>query len=229
MAARRSRRHPRPATRAREAGGAADDHVWDPDAYLELMHEEIRGYEELQDAVAAAAAGRNVLELGTGTGETALRVLARNPGARWTGIDASEPMLARARERLPDADLRLARLEDALPDGPFDLTVSVLAVHHLDGPGKRDLFRRVAEVSGAFVLGDVVVPERPEDAAIFVDWDLDVPSSVPEQLAWLDEAGFDARPRTCAPTSRCSGLDAGRGDDEVGGEAERRSRRARAT
>ncbi len=156
------------------------------------MHEEIPGYEELQDAVAAAAAGRNVLELGTGTGETALRVLARNPGARWTGIDASEPMLAQARERLPDADLRLARLEDALPDGPFDLTVSVLAVHHLDGPGKRDLFRRVAEVSGAFVLGDLVVPERPEDAAIFVDWDMDVPSSVPEQLAWLDEAGFDA-------------------------------------
>ena len=174
-------------------------HEWDPDTYLELMAEEIPGYDELQDGVAAVARGRDVLDLGIGTGETALRVLARNGGARLTGIDASAPMLARARARLPAADLRLARLEDPLPDGPFDLTVSVLAVHHLDGPGKRDLFRRVAEVSDAFVLGDLVVPERPEDAAIFVDWEMDVPSSVAEQLSWLDEAGFDAEARYVRP------------------------------
>jgi tRNA (cmo5U34)-methyltransferase len=101
-------------------------------------------------------------------------------------------MLNRARERLPNADLRLGRLEDPLPAGPFDLVVSVLAVHHLDADGKRDLFRRIALVTDAFVLGDVVVPERPEDAVIEVDGVYDVPSSVPEQLSWLDEAGFDA-------------------------------------
>jgi tRNA (cmo5U34)-methyltransferase len=171
------------------------DWAWDPDTYLAEMLAEIPGYAELQDAVASAAAGveaRTVLELGTGTGETALRLVASNPDARWTGIDASEPMLARARERLPHADLRLARLEDPLPSGPFDLAVSVLAVHHLDGPAKRDLFARVARVAGAFVLGDVVVPERPEDAAIEIDWGYDLPSSVAEQLDWLREAGFDA-------------------------------------
>jgi trans-aconitate methyltransferase len=74
------------------------DYEWNPDTYLRTMHAEIPGYEELQDAVAAASSGRNVLELGTGTGETALRVLARNPGAQWTGIDASEAMLAQARQ-----------------------------------------------------------------------------------------------------------------------------------
>jgi tRNA (cmo5U34)-methyltransferase len=171
------------------------DWAWDPDTYLAEMLAEIPGYVELQDAVAAATAGieaRTALELGTGTGETALRLVASNPDARWTGIDASEPMLARARERLPHADLRLARLEDPLPSGPFDLAVSVLAVHHLDGPAKRDLFARVARVAGAFVLGDVVVPERPEDAAIEIDWGYDLPSSVAEQLDWLREAGFDA-------------------------------------
>jgi tRNA (cmo5U34)-methyltransferase len=173
-----------------------DEWAWDPDTYLAVMLAEIPGYVELQDAVAAATAGveaRTVLELGTGTGETALRVLARHPDARWTGIDASEPMLARARERLRNADLRLARLEDPLPDGPFDLAVSVLAVHHLDGPAKRDLFARVARVASTFVLGDVVVPERPEDATIEIDWVYDLPSSVAEQLAWLREAGFDAQ------------------------------------
>ena len=126
-----------------------------------------------------------MLELGTGTGETALRVLARHPDARWTGIDASEAMLARARERLPDADLRVSRLEDPLAEGPFDLVVSALAVHHLDGDGKRDLFTRVAQVSDNFVLGDVVVPEHPEDAVIEIDGVYDVPSSAADQLEWL--------------------------------------------
>ena len=93
------------------------DFEWDPDSFLTTMLEEIPGYEELQEAIAVVARGRNVLELGTGTGETAVRILARNPGARWTGIDASAPMLDRARERLPDADLRVGRLEDPLPKG----------------------------------------------------------------------------------------------------------------
>jgi len=43
-------------------------------------------------------------------------------------------MLAHARRVLARADLRVSRLEDELPPGPFDLVVSALAVHHLDGP-----------------------------------------------------------------------------------------------
>jgi tRNA (cmo5U34)-methyltransferase len=164
---------------------------WDPDRYPDVI-DEIPGYYDLQETVAAASTGRNVLELGTGTGETALRVLARSPGARWTGIDGSHAMLEFARERLPEAELRVQQLEDPLPPGPFDLVVSVLAVHHLDGPAKADLFRRVAEVGERFVLGDLVVPEKPEDAVIEVDWVEDLPSSVAEQLSWLDDAGFDA-------------------------------------
>jgi len=167
---------------------------WDPDTYLAEMAAEIPGYVELQDAVATATEGIDaltVLELGTGTGETALRVLALHAGAAWTGIDSSEAMLARARERLPAADLRLGRLEDPLPPGPFDLVVSALAVHHLDADGKRDLFTRVAQLTDVFVLGDVVVPERPGDAVIEIDGVYDVPSTAAEQVAWLREAGFD--------------------------------------
>ena len=171
---------------------------WDPDTYLAEMAAEIPGYEELQGAVVAATAdvrAKRVLELGTGTGETALRVLAEHPEASWVGIDASEPMLARARERLPDADLRLARLEDELPPGPFDLVVSALAVHHLDGAGKRDLFSRVARVlrpGGVFVLGDVVVPAPGPEGPIYIDWVMDKPDSVDDQLAWLRDTGFEA-------------------------------------
>ena len=124
---------------------------WDPDSYLELMRDEVPQYERLQDEVAAATAGveaRRVLELGTGTGETARRVLAVHPAAQLTGIDESPGMLEAARSALDSARVRLVegRLQDPLPDGPWDLVVSCLAVHHLDGEGKADLFRRIAAV-----------------------------------------------------------------------------------
>jgi tRNA (cmo5U34)-methyltransferase len=174
------------------------DWRWDPDTYLDEMHAEIPGYEDLQEATADATEGieaRRVLELGTGTGETALRVLARHPHASWIGLDASGPMLDRARGRLPGAELRLGRLEDDLPPGPFDLVVSTLAVHHLDAAGKRDLFGRIARVlrpEGRFVLADLVVPRAGDEGPVDVDWEMDLPDSAADQDEWLREAGFEA-------------------------------------
>jgi tRNA (cmo5U34)-methyltransferase len=167
-----------------------------PARYCEWIRADVPRYDELQDEVARATAGvraTRVLDLGTGTGETARRVLSRHPRARLTGVDESAEMLAAAAADGLVGDLRVGRLEDPLPDGPFDLVVSALAVHHLDADGKRDLFRRVAAVlapGGRFVLGDVVLadvkvtPTTP---------DYDRPDTVDDQLAWLREAGLDPR------------------------------------
>jgi tRNA (cmo5U34)-methyltransferase len=171
---------------------------FDPETYAEVMQREVPEYERLQREVAAVAAGglvRSVLELGTGTGETARRVLHEHPEAHLVGIDASPEMLAAAREALSEreVDLRVARLEDPLPDGPFDLVVSALAVHHLAGRAKADLFARVFHLlrpGGRFVLADVVVPEDPDDAVTPLDQGYDVPSRTDEQLQWLGDAGF---------------------------------------
>jgi tRNA (cmo5U34)-methyltransferase len=118
-----------------------------------------------------------------------------HPGVALVGLDASENMLRVAAERLPDAELRIGRLQDELPAGPFDLVFSALAVHHLDKLEKIDLFRRVFDVlepGGRFVLGDLVVPEDPLDVVTPVDGEFDVPSSADDQVAWLGDAGFDA-------------------------------------
>jgi len=123
-------------------------------------------------------------------------VFAAYPDARLIGIDESDEMLEHARRLVPSGDFRIARLEEELPDGPFDLVISALAVHHLDGPGKADLFRRVAvalTAGGRLVIGDVVVPENPADVIAPIDGEYDKPSPIPDQVAWLEQAGFRAR------------------------------------
>lgn len=173
---------------------------WQPDSYLTLMRQEVPNYERLQDETVAATGmdAKRVLELGTGTGQTARRVLERHPSAVLVGLDASSEMLEHARALLPAdrAELRVAYLQDPLPRGPFDVVVSALAVHHLDGAGKADLFRRIAgqlAAGGRLVLGDVVVPEDPCDVVTPIDGDYDTPSSVAAQLSWLSAAGLRSR------------------------------------
>src|SRR4051794_7912948 len=100
---------------------------WDPETYLAEMLDEIPGYVELQETVVAAIdmPPTSILELGTGTGETATRILAAYPDARWTGIDSSEPMLARARERLPTPTLPAHAPRVRPPKGPFTSSAPV--------------------------------------------------------------------------------------------------------
>lgn len=184
----------------RVAAGTVGQFHFDPGRYLDLMHEELPRYDELQDESARATLGLEIheaLELGTGTGETARRVLELHPAARLVGIDESAEMLAHARRTLPPGrvrELRVARLQDPLPEGPFDLVFSTLAVHHLNAAEKRDLFSRVAGIlrpGGCFVLADVVVPERAEDVVTPIDGVYDVPDRLDDQLEWLRATGFE--------------------------------------
>jgi tRNA (cmo5U34)-methyltransferase len=174
---------------------------FEPDSYPIEVRREIPDYDELQDAVAeaaSAAAARRILDLGTGTGETAKRVLARQPEASIVLLDSSREMLEAARGLLPEGRIEqvlLQRLEDPLPPGPFDLVVSALAVHHLESGDKQALFRRVGEVlapRGLFVLADVIVPDISELATIPIDSPFDRPDRLDDQLAWIGEAGLKA-------------------------------------
>jgi tRNA (cmo5U34)-methyltransferase len=173
---------------------------FDPATYLDLMRSEVPAYERLQRAVALATAQltvARVLDLGTGTGETLAALLEVHPGVVAVGVDKNDAMLGEARRRLAGATvgLQVSNLTEPLPTGPFDLVVSALAIHHLEGPDKADLFARVAGVlrpGGRFVLGDVVIPVNQPDAVTPLVSDHDRPSTLADQLQWLDEAGFEA-------------------------------------
>jgi tRNA (cmo5U34)-methyltransferase len=87
------------------------------------------------------------LDLGTGDGRLLAAVRDRHPDAMAVGIDASEPMLARAADRFdadPLVELRTHDLELPLADlGSLDAVVSGLAIHHLEDERKRELFEEV--------------------------------------------------------------------------------------
>jgi tRNA (cmo5U34)-methyltransferase len=170
-----------------------------PEVYLDLITGEVPTYTELQDTVGEHAVRpsgqppRRVLDLGTGTGETARRVITRHPDAELVGVDASADMLEAARTQLPDAALCCQRLEDPLPGGPFDVVVSALAVHHLDPDGKADLFARIHDAlgeDGRFVLADVVITDDPADMVTPLDPTEDRPDRLDDLLRWLTDAGL---------------------------------------
>jgi tRNA threonylcarbamoyl adenosine modification protein (Sua5/YciO/YrdC/YwlC family) len=168
-----------------------------PESYEAEIRQDIPVYDSFQDEVVAAtgSGARRVLELGTGTGETSLRLLERHPAAQLVGVDESAAMLGVAGARLPAerVQLHVARLQDALPAGPFDLVASALCVHHLGAAEKQDLFvrlRRVLADGGRFVLGDVVVPVSPKDSVTALTAGFDKPNPLADQLQWLRTAGF---------------------------------------
>lgn len=153
----------------------------DPGTYLEMIRAEVPRFDDLQaESIAAIPfAPQRVLELGIGTGETSRRLLEAYPDAQITGLDSSPEMVFRAREL--GIEVRLARMEDPLPDGPWDLIVAVLSVHHLDADGKRDLLRRVREQSRALVIGDVVSSEAPVTP---IDPEFDFPETADALAEW---------------------------------------------
>lgn len=132
------------------------DFDWKPDDYLERVRAAIPRYDELQEQAIAAVpfSPERVLELGMGTGETTRRLIEAYPEAWVIGLDSSPDMVFRAREMYDD--VQLARMEDPLPSGPWDLVVSVLSIHHLTSEQKKNLFRQVRSQARSFVIGDVV-------------------------------------------------------------------------
>lgn len=152
-----------------------------PETYLERIRAEIPRYDELQEQAIAAIPfpPERVLELGMGTGETTRRLIEAYPDAWVIGLDASADMVFRARENYDD--VQLARMEDPLPEGPWDLVIGVLSIHHLTSDQKKNLFRQVRAQARAFVIGDVVkadvqttpidpAEDFPETAADLADW-----------------------------------------------------------
>jgi tRNA (cmo5U34)-methyltransferase len=163
----------------------------------------------------------SVVDLGAGSGLFSERVLSSHPNARFTLFDASRAMLTRAGRRFAGHPDRFAfveqRLEQFSEPQRFDLAISSLAIHHLEHSAKRALFRKIHAAlrpGGAFINVDQVRGDLPFGELYWSTWltkvresgapepliqasierrrEFDRDASLPEQLEWLRQAGFEA-------------------------------------
>jgi SAM-dependent methyltransferase len=150
---------------------------------------------------------RRALDLGCGDGRLAALVLQHRPSVTEViAVDRSPPMLERARERFAgaSASVRVLEADLALPlhdlDGPFDVVVSGLAIHHLEHERKRALFAEIAgrlSPGGLFANLEVVASASATRHAEFlaaIGRDADDPedrlATVEEQCGWMRDAGL---------------------------------------
>jgi len=138
-----------------------------------------RQFDVIGDLVAAGVSGESrplILELCCGAGDLAACLPGRFPAARYLALDGSPAMLT-------ETTRQCASFRGRLTTQQFDLgsddwrqrreqpraIVSSFAVHHLDGNGKRKLFRDLhglLAAGGAFVLADIMRSTSPAGFAL---------------------------------------------------------------
>ena len=149
-----------------------------------------------------AQPGERILDLGCGTGELAERIASA--GAVVIGIDSDPGMIQAARQRLPDADLRVADGHDFAVDEPVDAVFSNAALHWM--PAAVEVLGCVSDAlrhGGRFVAemgatGNVATVMAAVDQACREtglpgrDWPWFFPSPA-QYAAMLEDAGLEIR------------------------------------
>jgi len=171
-------------------------------------------------AACGISAPWRVLDLGSGTGKTSQAVLANFEVARLDAIDLFELMHEHASVRLREKGERIrfitADFMEHSFEGPFDVCVSALAIHHQNPAGKRHLFQKVHDAlapGGVFIMIDWTkfqsefvselafqsarenLASRVPDAGVISNWEdhwrrKNIPDTVEDICVWLAQAGF---------------------------------------
>jgi trans-aconitate 2-methyltransferase len=178
---------------------------WDAETYERVSDPQYEWGIEVLDRLQLEG-DETVLDAGCGSGRVTERLIERLPRGRVIGVDASESMIEKAREKLGDrADFRVADLgELSLPE-PVDVVFSTATFHWISDHDR--LFARLhdalmaggrlhAQCGGVGNVREhaeaiVRVSQRPEFAHHFDDMDVLWNFATPEETERrLDTAGF---------------------------------------
>jgi malonyl-CoA O-methyltransferase len=147
--------------------------------------------EQVVQSLARGAAGKDVVELGCGTGRN-LASFHAHGARRLTGVDLSPAMLQRARQRDPAWTLLQHDMMHPLPlaDGSADLVLFSLTLEHVRelGPPFGEA-RRLLRPAGAIIVVEIhPFMSLGGAAAHFVDGDvtIEMPTFPHQFAAYLD-------------------------------------------
>jgi SAM-dependent methyltransferase len=151
-------------------------------------------YEAVLDATAVGS-GTSLLDVGCGGGFALL--LAASCGAVVSGIDAAQPLLDIAAERVPGATLVAGDLEDPLPfdSGSFDVVTAFNSVQYAADPvAVLGNMRKVTTPGG--LIGVVVwgPPAQCESGVLFAQLGPLLPPAPPDAptpIAWSEDGQLE--------------------------------------
>lgn len=113
--------------------------------------------------------GLKILDLGTGTGNAAIRIAHREPECQVVGLDLSAGMLELARQKIEERGLKNITLVEGsytrelpFPEGHFDAVAGSSTFHHICPDEKRAGFRQVYRVlkrGGLLAITDPMCPD----------------------------------------------------------------------
>lgn len=186
--------------------------------YHDELHQRISRF--VKESFDSSRAYR-VLDLGVGTGITSKLIQDLLPQAQIDAVDFSKQMLARARKKLGDKNVRyiLGDYADLALDAHYDMVVSVIGIHHQPNQGKKKLFEKIYSLlnkEGVFAFGDLVTYSDRYEAArnhalhyhhlvahatdekTLAEWAhhhmfLNDLAAIEDQIDWLEHAGFEVK------------------------------------
>jgi len=164
------------------------------------------------------AAQPKILDIGAGTGLLTNFLMTKFPNASYILIDIADEMLNVARQRfqrLSNVSYITSDYKDFVEPSGYDIIVSTLSIHHLTDLEKKKLYLGIfksLKKGGVFVNGDQFLARTPETEqwhqslwkgkientslteqekqAAYERMKLDIPSTVDDNLKWMEEAGF---------------------------------------
>jgi putative AdoMet-dependent methyltransferase len=194
----------------------------DFDSWAETYDQSIRdytdfpfaGYDKVLEIIISLSVprlGMSILDLGTGTANLAM--LFAQKGCDVWCTDFSPLMLAKAREKLPQAHFVLHDLRGAWPidlERRFDAIVSAYVFHHFELGHKlricREIIHERLAPGGTLVLGDISFPSFAAKEIFrqnIPDWEEEFYWLADEAVAELQKAGLTVN---YTQVSACAGV-----------------------
>ena len=155
---------------------------------------------------------KRLLDLGCGTGLEFEQLFEKFPQMHVTGIDLSQKMLNKLKEKYPSKKIRLicGSYFDKDFGGLYDHVISTYSLHHFSEESKLKLYKKIyaaMESGGVFVFGDYTVstPERQQELLTENDrkrkeekipegefYHFDTPFTPQTEMRLMTAAGFDS-------------------------------------
>ena len=154
---------------------------------------------------------KTLLDLGCGTGLELDEIFITHPCVRVTGIDLTQAMLTKLREKHPGKDLKLvcaSYFDVGFGTEAHDACVSFQTMHHFTHEAKATLYQRIHSAlnpGGVYLECDYMVAEQEEEDIGFAEcerlcreagaadgafYHCDTPCTVGNQVRLLQNAGF---------------------------------------